>query len=133
MIYWLFILTLVVEIFLYIKTYKLEFYNVLEIAIPFTGIIIFILTIFIIGANIQSKPEKYALESSYNTLLEYKSAQDSLQNEHYISDIISWNTTISSGKAIQRDFWVGIFIPNIYDDFDFITLKGGLKDEKILH
>lgn len=122
MIYWLFILALAVEIFLYIKDYNMKFYNAFEIAIPLTSIIIFVLTIFIITANIQAKHEKYALESTYNTLLEYKSTQDSPQNEHYISDIIRWNTTISSGKSIQRDFWVGIFIPNIYDDFYIITL-----------
>lgn len=122
MIYWLFILTLAIEILLYIKVYNLE-HNALEIAIQFTCIIILFLTIFIIFTNIQAKHEKYELEASYNTLLEYKSVSDYLQNEHYISDIIRWNTTISTGKSIQRDFWVGIFIPNIYDDFDIITLK----------
>lgn len=118
MIYWLFILALIVEIFLYVKIYN----GALGVAIQITCIIILFLTIFIISANIQAKHEKYELETSYNTLLEYKSVSDYLQNEHYISDVLSWNITISSGKSIQRDFWVGIFIPNIYDDFDIITL-----------
>lgn len=119
MIYWLFILALSVEIFLYVKIYN----DALGAAIQITCIIILFLTIVIIFTNIQAKHEKYELEASYNTLLEYKSVSDYLQNEHYISDIIRWNTTISTGKSIQRDFWVGIFIPNIYDDFDIITLK----------
>ena len=114
MIYWLCILTLIAAIFLYIKVYELVNIDVLEVTIPFTCIIL---------TNINAKPEICVLESSYNTLLEYKSALDSVQNEHYISDIITWNATISSGKSIQRDFWVGIFIPNIYGGFDIITLK----------
>ena len=122
MIYWLFILALAVEIFFYVKIYKLEDNEKLEVAISVTCFTILVLTIVIIFSNIQAKHEKYSLESRYNTLLEYRSVSDYLQNEHYISDIISWNTTISSGKSIQRDFWLGIFIPNIYDDFDTITL-----------
>lgn len=122
MIYWLFILALAVEIFLYVKIYKLEDNEKLEVAISVTCFTILVLTIVIIFSNIQAKHEKYSLESRYNTLLEYRSVSDYLQNEHYISDIISWNTTISSGKSIQRDFWIGIFVPNIYDDFDIITL-----------
>lgn len=122
MIYWLFILALAVEIFLYVKIYKLEDNEKLEVAISVTCFTILVLTIVIIFSNIQAKHEKYSLESSYNTLLEYRSVSDYLQNDHYISDIISWNTTISSGKSIQRDFWIGIFVPNIYDDFDIITL-----------
>lgn len=122
MVYWLFILALIVESILYVKFYK-EYDTALDIAIPLTVFIILVLTLVIIISNIQAKHEKYVLESSYNTLLEYKSVSDYLQNEHYISDIIRWNTTISTGKSIQRDFWVGIFIPNIYGDFDIITLK----------
>ena len=122
MVYWLFILALIVESILYIKFYQ-EYNTALDIATQLTVIIILVLTLVIIFSNIHAKHEKYELETSYNTLLEYKPVSDYLQNEHYISDIIRWNTTISTGKSIQRDFWVGIFIPNIYDDFDIITLK----------
>lgn len=56
-------------------------------------------------------------------MLDYKHVSDISQNEHYISDVVYWNATISEGKEMQRDFFVGIFIPNIYDDFDIITLN----------
>lgn len=123
MIYWVFILALIVEIYLYIKVYHLDYCSALELVILITTLIILILTIFIIGANIDGKHEKIALEAEYETLLEYKSRIDYIQNECYISEVIDWNITVSSGKSIQRDFWVGVFIPNIYDDFDVITLN----------
>lgn len=127
MLYWLFIIGLIVEIIFYIKVFKLVYLSVLEIIIPLTlliaGAITIVLTVLIIVVNIESKTLKAELEDMYRTLLEYKSELNCSQNEHYISDVIFWNTTISVGKEMQRDFWVGIFIPNIYDEFDIITLN----------
>ena len=127
MLYWLFIIGLIVEIIFYIKVFKLVYLSVLEIIIQLTlfiaGAITIVLTVLIIGVNIESKPLKAELEEMYRTLLEYKSELNCSQNEQNISDVIFWNTTISVGKEMQRDFWVGIFIPNIYDEFDIITLN----------
>ena len=33
-----------------------------------------------------------------------------------------WNTDLAYRKTIQRDFWLGIYYPNIYDRFEFIEL-----------
>lgn len=123
MLYWFFIIVLIVEIFLYIKVDDLYCNSVLEIMMMLTGVIILILTIFIFGFNLESKSTKVRLESTYKTLLEYNSELNCSQNEHYISEVILWNETISVGKEMQRDFWVGVFIPNIYDEFDIITLN----------
>ena len=38
-------------------------------------------------------------------------------------DIQNWNEDLSSRRERQRDFWIGIYIPNIYDQFEFIELK----------
>ena len=42
-----------------------------------------------------------------------------------IEDIQSWNEDLSYYKQNQRDFWIGIFIPNVYDQFEFIELSEG--------
>lgn len=34
-----------------------------------------------------------------------------------------WNTDLAFKKEAQRDFWVGIFYPNIYDEIDFIEME----------
>ena len=38
-------------------------------------------------------------------------------------DIQNWNEDLSSRRERQRDFWIGIYIPNIYDQFEYIELK----------
>jgi len=39
-----------------------------------------------------------------------------------MSEIQSWNEDLAWYKVNQRDFWIGIYIPNVYDQFDFIEL-----------
>lgn len=39
-----------------------------------------------------------------------------------MSEIQSWNEDLAWYKAIQRNLWIGIYIPNVYDQFDFIEL-----------
>lgn len=40
-----------------------------------------------------------------------------------VSQIERWNTDLAYRKTIQRDFWLGIYYPNIYDQFEFIELS----------
>lgn len=39
-----------------------------------------------------------------------------------MSEIQNWNEDLAWGKTMQRNPWIGIYIPNIYDQFDFIEL-----------
>ena len=61
----------------------------------------------------------------------YESLVYQLENNIYDNDndigkkqlydeIQKWNENLAYHKNIQKDFWLGIFYPNIYDQFDFI-------------
>ncbi len=39
-----------------------------------------------------------------------------------MSEIQSWNEDLAWYKTNQRNLWIGIYIPNVYDQFDFIEL-----------
>jgi len=41
-------------------------------------------------------------------------------NKEVIDEIQDWNENITYYKNIQKDFWVGIFVPNVYDQFETI-------------
>ena len=44
-----------------------------------------------------------------------------------VSQIEYWNTDLAYRKTVQRDFWLGIYYPNIYDQFEFIKLDKEVK------
>ena len=43
-----------------------------------------------------------------------------LLNKEVIDEIQDWNEDITYYKNLQKDFWVGIFVPNVYDQFETI-------------
>ncbi len=46
-----------------------------------------------------------------------------LLNKSVVDEIQEWNEDVVYKKAIQRDFWCGIFHPNIYDEFETIEYE----------
>lgn len=40
-----------------------------------------------------------------------------------MADIQAWNEDLARSKNNQRDPWIGIYIPDIYDQFEYIELK----------
>lgn len=78
------------------------------------------------SVNKNPKIEKYKIR--YESLV-YQYENDLYENDNDVgkrelmADIEAWNTDLAYWKEIQRNFWVGIFIPDIYDEFEYIELK----------
>ena len=78
-------------------------------------------------ANMGAGREKAYLEQKYNALiykLEAAQSRDDFGfiNKEYIDEIQEWNEEIASKQIAQDNFWTGIFVPDIYDDFSLIDL-----------
>ena len=50
----------------------------------------------------------------------YEQLQKNKDNDYAVDDIMKWNESITINKKYQRDFWIGPYVPNVYDDFDCI-------------
>ena len=44
-----------------------------------------------------------------------------LFDKNVINEIKEYNTSLNTNKALQRNFWLGIYVPNIYDDIELIS------------
>ena len=76
------------------------------------------------GADAQLEEHKVRHEA-----LTYKIESDAyrdefgLLNKYVINEVQRWNEDVVYHKAIQDDFWVGIFYPNIYDELETIDYE----------
>ena len=107
-------------------TYDLE--N-LGIAISAIGIFGFIASVVVLAINYIGIDGYIArMNTRYETLV-YQYENNIYDNDNDLGkrelmvDIQNWNEDLSSRRERQRDFWIGIYIPNIYDQFEFIELK----------
>ena len=74
-----------------------------------------------VEARIEAKKQRYEslIYQAENNL--YENDND-LGKKELANQIQEWNEDLASGKALQDDFWVGIFYADIYDEFDFIPM-----------
>ena len=46
-----------------------------------------------------------------------------LLNKEVIDEIQSWNESVVYNQKMQNDFWVGVFYPDVYDQFETIDYE----------
>lgn len=79
-----------------------------------------------IDAKVSSYQKRYeALTYQYEN--NFYDNDNDIGKKELVSEIQYWNSALAYHKTIQRDFWVGIYYPNVYDQFEFIKLNKEIK------
>ena len=124
MLFWTFVIIIIAGFVLF--TYDLENLGIAISAIGIFGIIASVVVLAINYIGIDGYIAR--MNTRYETLV-YQYENDIYDNDNDLGkrelmvDIQNWNEDLSSRRERQRDFWIGIYIPNIYYQFEFIELK----------
>ena len=102
-------------------------YLLATIAVALTLIALLISTIGLVSVYIGADASVAKWETQYESLT-YQLENNLYDNDNDIGkkelmdEIHEWNGNLAYCKKIQRNFWVGIYYPNVYDNFEFIPL-----------
>ena len=130
MLFWLVLLSFVVSLGLAIYVEKrFGDYSGLFLVIAFLSFLVSIIMLVVIIVD-NTNVDSYIAENQMRyEMLVYQYENDIYDNDNdlgkrdLMEDIQEWNEDLAYYREAQDDFWVGIFHPNVYDQFEFIELK----------
>ena len=139
MIFWITLIAVVVFAVLAIVFFDsrdFEWVSMLStIFFVIAGIAFVVMLIVVIVNNVGVEARIEANKQRYESLI-YQAENNLYENDNDLgkkelaNQIQEWNEDLASGKALQDDFWVGIFYADIYDEFNFIpiTVLDGVQE-----
>ena len=139
MIFWITLIAVVVFAVLaivFFDSWDFEWVSILSTIISvIAGIAFVIMLIVVIVNNVSVEASIEANKQRYESLV-YQAENNLYENDNDLgkkelaNQIQEWNEDLARGKALQDDFWVGIFYADIYDEFNFIpmTVLDGVQE-----
>lgn len=128
MLFFIFVAIFVIGILAIIFTDKWSDSHIIAIGILVVGIFLLATNTVILATNyIDTDASVAGWEKQYESLT-YQLENNLYDNDNDIGkkelmdEIREWNEDLAYHKEIQRNFWVGIYYPNVYDNFEFIPL-----------
>lgn len=130
MIFWIIVGLMVVSTVVCIAAIA-NFWDYIDAVSLFGTIVLWIavviMTSCIATSNLgaEGRIEKY--QKRYE-ILTYQLVNDVYDNDNDLGkrelyeQVREWNEDLGYYKHVQKDFWIGIFYPNIYDNFEYIEL-----------
>ena len=128
MLFWLFIILFVVGIILY-KVFEFEFLGDFGYFISIISGLAVIISLFIIIGEYTTMDSYLEKTREQYKAITYKIESDScrdefgLLNKEVIDEIQEWNKDVRFYQNIQDNFWLGIYYPNVFDEFETIEYE----------
>ena len=132
MIFWIFLILIEISVVFLILNNNIWLEEwiglVCEIILTISVITAVIMSIFVISENVGIEGKIASNEQRYEALV-YQVENEIYENDNDVgkyelyNQVREWNEDLAKGKAMQNDFWFGIFYPDIFDKFEFIELK----------
>lgn len=125
MLFWSFIILFIVGIVL-LKVFEFELLG--ELVTTLSGLAIIISLFLIIGEYTTMDSYLEKSREQYRAIT-YKIESDAcrdefgLLNKEVIDEIQEWNKDVVFNQSIQDNFWVGIYFPNVFDEFETIDYE----------
>lgn len=115
-----------------IKTYLYHYSDSIKFAgksvVMLTTIAIVVMLFIICGKHADIKAQVEADKETYIGI-NYKVTSEAYRDEfgllskEVVDEAQSWNEYIKLNQTLQDNFWVGIFYPNVYDQFETISYE----------
>lgn len=121
MLFWIFVLMFIIGI-----VWFKDCDNAVSLLMWIIGILGIAVSLFVIICSyVGLDGQVSANHTRYDTLVyqvENNIYDNDLGKRELIVDIQEWNEDLSFYKEAQDDFWIGIYIPNVYDQFEYVPL-----------
>lgn len=125
MLFWSFIILFVIGIILD-KVFEFELLG--ELVTTLSGLAVIISLFLIIGEYTTTDSYLEKSREQYKAIT-YKIESDAcrdefgLLNKEVIDEIQEWNKDVRFYQNIQDNFWLGIYYPNVFDEFETIEYE----------
>lgn len=126
MIFWIMLIIFIASLIWCMKSDQFE--RILQIIISvISGATIFVMLIAIFVCNVGVQGD-IAMNTARYEILTYQIQNNFYDNDNdigkkeLVNQIQDWNEDLAFGKEMQHNFWIGIFIPDIFDQFEPISL-----------
>jgi len=127
MLFWIFVILLIVGVLVTIYgDYHWE--DIGSFVVTISGIITAVLLLIIMVNYVTLDADLEKQRETYKAIV-YKIESDACKDEfgllskEVLDEVQEWNETIIYRQNAQDNFWVGIFIPNVYDEFELIDYE----------
>ena len=108
------------------------------IVLAIVGIIGSIVSVLVmVGMHADAAAQKAKLNETY-TAIEYKITSGACRDElglltkEVIDEAQEYNETISYHKTMQDSFWLGVYVPDIYNDFELIDYTQYNSEQNVI-